>query len=145
MFIATYTVELCHSYPHVFLFKNSTRSRTRNEEHRREMSDFQEKIISLKMQHSETPPKSGSTKEKEMDKSDLTKVKNAAVLFETLKYAKLNYPLGKFVGIFYWEKVGQDLLLEKALWQEFLPIWRLVRNGALLSGRETVRRESGLC
>lgn len=80
-----------------------------------------------------------------MDKSDFTsKVKNAAVLFETLKYAKLNYPLGKFVGIFYWEKVGQDLLLEKALWQEFLPIWRLVRNEALLSGRETVRRESCL-
>ena len=106
---------------------------------------MQEKIISLKMQHSETLPKSGSTKEKEMDKSDFTsKVKNAAVLFETLKCAKLNYPLGKFVGIFYWEKVGQDLLLKKALWQEFLPIWRLVRNEALLSGRETVRRESGL-
>ncbi|MXQ92811.1 hypothetical protein E5288_WYG002858 [Bos mutus] len=64
------------------------RSRTRNEEHRREMSDFQEKIISLKMQHSETPPKSGSTKQKEMDKSDFTKVKNAAVLFETLNDQK---------------------------------------------------------
>ena len=49
-FIVTYTVELCHNYPHFFLFKYSTRSRTRNEEHRREMSDFQEKIISLKMQ-----------------------------------------------------------------------------------------------
>lgn len=105
------------------------------------MSDFQEKIISLKMQRSETPPKSGSTKEKEMDKSDFTKVKNAAVLFETLKYAKLNYPLGKFVGIFYWEKVGQDLLLEKALWQEFLPIWRLVRNEAFsLAGRLSEER-----
>ena len=105
------------------------------------MSDFQEKIISLKMQHSETPPKSVSTKEKEMDKSDFTKVKNAAVLFETLKYAKLNYPLGKFVGIFYWEKVGQDLLLEKALWQEFLPIWRLVRNEAFsLAGRRSEER-----
>ena len=42
------------------------------------MSDFQEKIISLKMQHSETPPKSVSTKEKEMDKSDFTKVKKCS-------------------------------------------------------------------
>ena len=63
------------------------------------------------------------------------------MLFETLKYAKLNYPLGKFVGIFYWEKVGQDLLLEKALWQEFLPIWRLVRNEAFsLAGRRSEER-----
>lgn len=105
------------------------------------MSDFQEKSISLKMQHSEAPPKSGSTKGKEMGKPDFTRAKNAAVLFETLKYAKLNYPLGKFVGVFYWEKVGQDLLLEKALWQEFLPIWRLVRNEAFsLAGSRSEER-----
>lgn len=35
------------------------------------------------------------------------------MLSEILKYANINYPLGKFVGIFYWGKVGQDLLLEK--------------------------------
>lgn len=37
-----------------------------------------------------------------MDKSDFIKIESAAtVLFETLKYAKINYPLGKFVGIFF--------------------------------------------
>lgn len=80
-FTVTYTVELCHNYPHFSLFKNSARSRTRNEGTQKEISDLQEKkIISLKMQHSNTS-KSGSTKEKEMDKSDFTsKVKRSSAL-----------------------------------------------------------------
>lgn len=77
------------------------------------MSDLQEKIISLKIQCSATTPKSCSTKERETDNSDFVNIKNAATIFsETVKYAKINYSLGKFVGnFFYWEKVGQDLLL----------------------------------
>lgn len=31
------------------------------------------------------------------------------------KYTKINFPLGKFAGMFYWEKVGQDLLLTRIL------------------------------
>lgn len=47
-FTVTYTIKLCCNYP-LFFFFSSARSRVRIEEHRREMSDLQEKIISLKM------------------------------------------------------------------------------------------------
>ena len=124
-----------------FLF-NSARSRVRIEEHRREMSDLQEKIISLKMQQSDTIPKLCSTKEKEMDKSDFIKIENATtVLFETLKYAKINYPLGKFVGIFLLGESRSGSSVSKALWQKFLPIWRSVRKEAPLGQGEGQKKE----
>lgn len=49
-FTVTYTIKLCCNYPlFFFFFFSSARSRVRIEEHRREMSALQEKIISLKM------------------------------------------------------------------------------------------------
>lgn len=60
------------------------------------------------MQHSDTAPQACSTKGKQKVKSDFIKIKSSA-RFETKKYAKINYPLAEFAGIFYWEKVGQGL------------------------------------
>lgn len=77
------------------------------------LSDLQEKITSLKMQHSSNSTSmftKGSRGEGERIRLALSKLKLQYSL-QIKKYSKVNYPLGNSAGIFYGEKVGQDLLL----------------------------------